>query len=192
MPGYGYAAASKNYREYADYFNADIRKHIAQGDDPFMFPGLIETLDAEESKAILKKPDPKVIIAGSGMSSGGRVVHHERNYLGNGRNTLLLIGYQAVGTLGRQIEEGAKMVVINKEKVPVHAGLKKISGYSGHKDSDALVAFVSTSAKTLAQVYTVMGEPKSTMFLAQRLRNELGVHAQAPEAGTSVELSFER
>jgi metallo-beta-lactamase family protein len=180
------------YREYADYFNADIRKHIAQGDDPFMFPGLIETLDAEESKAILKKPDPKVIIAGSGMSSGGRVVHHERNYLGNGRNTLLLIGYQAVGTLGRQIEEGAKMVVINKEKVPVHAGLKKISGYSGHKDSDALVAFVSTSAKTLAQVYTVMGEPKSTMFLAQRLRNELGVHAQAPEAGTSVDLSFER
>lgn len=92
--------------------------------------------------------------------------------------------------MGRQLEEGAKTVTINHMPVSVKAHIKKISGYSGHKDTNALVEFVSTSAKTLEKVYTVMGEPKSTLFLAQRLRNELGVKAEAPEGGKSVILDF--
>ena len=174
------------YRKYAEYFNDDIRAHIERGNDPFSFPGLVETVDAEDSKHILKRPNPKVIIAGSGMSSGGRVLHHEQNYLSNSNNTLLLIGYQAVGTLGRKLEEGAKSVVINKENVTVNATITKISGYSGHKDGNALVDFVSTSVPTLKKVWTVMGEPKSTTVLAQRIKNELGVDAEAPEGGKSV------
>jgi metallo-beta-lactamase family protein len=174
------------YRQFADYFNDEIKRHIARGDDPFFFPGLVETVDAMDSKAILKRPDPKVIIAGSGMSSGGRVIHHEHNYLSNPNNTLLLIGYQAVGTMGRALEDGAKVVKINHQEIQVKARIQKISGYSGHKDSDALVAFVEHSRDTLKKVFTVMGEPKSTMFLAQRLRNELGLDATSPEGGTSV------
>ncbi len=174
------------YREYANYFNEEIHRHIARHDDPFMFPGLVETPDTDESKEILKKPNPKVIIAGSGMSSGGRIVHHEQNYLSDKNNTLLLIGYQSVGTMGRLIEDGAKEVMINKQMIPVNAKIEKISGYSGHKDSDALLAFVETSADTLKKVYTVMGEPKSTIYLAQRLKNELGITAEAPEGGKQV------
>ena len=176
------------YRDFAKYFNEEIQSGIAKHDDPFVFPGLVETLEAKDSKHILKMPDPKVIIAGSGMSSGGRVIHHERNYLSDPNNTLLLIGYQAVGTLGRQLEDGAKQVTLDHTIVPVRAQIKKISGYSGHKDSDALVEFVAGSADTLKKIYTVMGEPKSTLFLAQRIKNELGLNVEAPEAGKSVVL----
>ena len=174
------------YRKYADYFNVEIKRHLARGEDPFIFPGLVETPSAEDSKAILHKPDPKVIIAGSGMSSGGRVIHHEQNYLSDPKNTLLLIGYQSVGTMGRLLEEGAKTVTINHASIPIKATIRKISGYSGHKDSDALVDFIAGSAKTLKKVYTVMGEPKSTLFLAQKIRNELGLKAEAPAGETSV------
>ena len=174
------------YRKYSEYFNDDIRAHVEKGQDPFSFPGLVETLDAEESKHILKKPNPKVIIAGSGMSSGGRVVHHEQNYLSDKNNTLLLIGYQAVGTLGRKLEEGVKEVTINRSTMTVRAEIKMISGYSGHKDGDALVNFVSTAKDTLKKVWTVMGEPKSTTVLAQRIKNELGIDAESPEGGKSV------
>jgi metallo-beta-lactamase family protein len=176
---------TKIYRDFSEYFNADIHSHFMRGDDPFEFPGLLQTPDTEDSKAILHKPNPKVIIAGSGMSSGGRVVHHEHNYLSDKNNTLLLIGYQAVNTLGRKLEEGAKTIMVDHSEIPVHASIRKISGYSGHKDSNALVQFVESSAKTLKKVYTVMGEPKSTIFLAQRLRNELGVATESPEGGQS-------
>ena len=88
--------------------------------------------------------------------------------------------------MGRKLEEGAKSVTINRQDVPVRATIRKISGYSGHKDGDALVKFVSTSADTLKKVWTVMGEPKSTTVLAQRIKNELGVEAEAPEGGKSV------
>ena len=179
------------YRKYESYLNADVQKYIKEGNDPFMFPGLVETLEAEDSKNILKKPSPKVIIAGSGMSSGGRVVHHEHNYLGDAKNTLLLVGYQAVGTMGRKLEDGAKVVTIDHTDVQVRASIKNISGYSGHKDSDALVEFVSGSADTLKKVWTVMGEPKSTLFLAQKIRNELGLKAEAPEGGKSVVIDCE-
>ncbi len=179
------------YRRFAGYFNKEIRDGIASGDDPFVFPGLVQTPEAEDSKAILRKPDPKVIIAGSGMSSGGRVIHHEQNYLSDPNNTLLLIGYQAAGTLGRKLDEGAKVVTINRQSVPVRAAVKKISGYSGHKDSDALVSFVSSAQDTLKKVYTVLGEPKSTTYLAQRIKNELGIPAEAPEGGKSIILECE-
>ncbi len=182
---------TKIYQQYSSYLNKNIQSHIARGDDPFMFPGLVETPEAEDSKGILHKPDPKIIIAGSGMSSGGRVVHHEQNYLADPKNTLLLIGYQSVGTMGRRLEDGAKEVTINHTIVPVRASIKKISGYSGHKDSDALVDFVAGSAQTLKKVYTVMGEPKSTLYLAQKIKNELGLLAEAPEAGKSVVIECE-
>jgi len=179
-------AVTHIYREYMDYFNDEIKRHIARGDDPFVFPGLVETLEADDSKAILKKPNPKVIIAGSGMSSGGRVVHHEHNYLNDPNNTLLLIGYQAVGTLGRQLDDGAKVVKINGQPIEVRAKIKKISGYSGHKDSDALLDFVHGTAHSLKKVYTILGEPKSTTFFAQRIQNELGIKAESPEAGKTI------
>lgn len=183
-------AVTKIYHDFSHELNAEIQAHVKKNDDPFSFPGLVETLEADQSKHILKMPNPKVIIAGSGMSAGGRVIHHERNYLSDPNNTLLLVGYQAVGTFGRQLEDGAKSIFIDRTTVPVRAQIKKISGYSGHRDSDGLIDFVAGAKDTLKKVFTVMGEPKSTIYLAQRIKNELGVDVVSPKSGESVILDF--
>ena len=176
------------YRKYEDYFNEPAKKIISSGDDIFGFPGLKITPRTEESKMILSVPDPKIIIAGSGMSNGGRIIHHEKNYLPNPNNTILLTGYQSLGTLGRQIQDGARSIYIAGEEVPIRARLVTINGYSGHKDADALLNFVEDSSSTLKRVYVVMGEPKSSLFLVQRIRDYLAIEAYAPGEGDSVEI----
>ena len=119
------------------------------------------------------------------------MLHHEHEHVGNKNATILLIGYQAVGTLGRQLEDGAKTVNIYGENMPVRATIAKIEGYSSHKDSDHLVEFVETAKKSgkLKRVFPVMGEPKSSLFLVQRIRDELDVNAEYPEYGEEVMLS---
>ncbi len=179
---------TKVYREYSKYYNAFAQNIIKAGQDIFSFPGLKSTLLTEESKEILNAPDPKIVIAGSGMSNGGRVLHHEAHYLPHEKNTLLLTGYQSQGTLGRLIQDGEKQVRINGQDIPVRASVVFIDGYSGHKDSDHLIAFVEQIADHVKQVFVAMGEPKSSMFLAQRLQDYLGVYASAPREGDVVEL----
>lgn len=178
------------YKNYQQDLNDEAREAAKSGKNIFMFPGLKQTVEAEESKMILRMPNPKIIIAGSGMSSGGRIVHHEHNYLPDPNNTILLTGYQAIGTLGRYIEEGASSVYINGEEVQLKAKVEMISGYSGHKDSDALLDFVSKTADSVKQIFTVMAEPKSAFFLIQRIQDNFGVSARAPAKGESVILDF--
>jgi metallo-beta-lactamase family protein len=179
---------TKVYAKYTRYFNDFARKQIGDGDSIFNFPGLKFTLLTEESKEIVHEPDPKIVIAGSGMSNGGRILHHEANYLPDANNTLLLTGYQAQGTLGRQIQDGAKEIRISGREIIVRSHVEFIDGYSGHKDSDHLVAFVEQTVDSLKKVFVVMGEPKSSLFLTQRLRDHLGVNAFAPEENDVVEL----
>ena len=178
------------FKQYKNYFNERAQKAIHPGKYLFDFPGLHSTLKTEESRMIGAVPNPKIVIAGSGMSTGGRIVHHERHYLPDPNNTLLLTGYQSVGTPGRLIEEGMKTVRINGEDVAVRAHIVKISGYSGHKDSDGLLNFVEDTQDTVKKVFVVMGEPKSEMFLAQKLRDNLGINAIVPEVGSSVTLDL--
>ncbi len=176
------------YKTLERYFNEDVKRIIASGDDIFDFPGLKMTEQTEESIAILKAPTPKTIMAGSGMSNGGRIIHHEINYLPDPNNTILLIGYQSAGTLGRFIEDGVKNLNIQGTKIKLKAHLEIISGYSGHKDSDQLVQFVSDTASKVKKVFVVMGEPKASMFLAQRLRDNFNINAFTPEQGESATL----
>jgi metallo-beta-lactamase family protein len=178
------------FKQYKSYFNETAQKMISPGKYLFDFPGLHSTLKTEESQMIGTVPNPKIVIAGSGMSTGGRIVHHERHYLPDANNTLLLAGYQSVGTPGRLIEEGIKTVRITGENVPVRAHIVTILGYSGHKDSDGLLNFVEDMQDTVQKVFVVMGEPKSEMFLAQKLRDNLGVNAIVPEQGSSVVLDL--
>ncbi|MFA6519988.1 MAG: MBL fold metallo-hydrolase [Candidatus Paceibacterota bacterium] len=178
------------FKQYKSYFNETAQKAISPGKYLFDFPGLHNTLKSEESKMIADVPNPKIVIAGSGMSTGGRVVHHERHYLPDPNNTLLLTGYQSVGTPGRLIQEGLKTVRITGEDVVVRAHVVTISGYSGHKDSDGLLNFVENMQDQVKKVFVVMGEPKSEMFLAQKLRDNLGIEAYVPEQGSSVTLDF--
>jgi metallo-beta-lactamase family protein len=174
------------YRKYENYLNAEAQDMAKSDKNIFIFPGLRSTPEADQSKMILRMPNPKIIIAGSGMSSGGRIVHHEHNYLPDPNNIILLTGYQAVGTLGRYIQEGSPSVYINGEEVQVRAKVEMISGYSGHKDSDALIEFVSSTAGTVKQIFTVMSEPSSASFLIQKIRDNFGVSARQPIKGESV------
>lgn len=177
------------FKTFKHYLNEKAQKVMNTDKYIFDFPGLHSTLKSEESKMINNIPNPKVIIAGSGMSSGGRIVHHERHYLPDPNNTILLTGYQAVGTPGRLIQEGVKTVRISGEYVTVRAHVATITGYSGHKDSDNLLNFVEDMQETLKKVFVVMGELKSSLFLVQKLRDNLGIDAYAPDTGDSITLN---
>jgi len=176
------------FKKYKNYLNENAQKAMSPGKYLFDFPGLHNTLKSEESRLIADVPNPKIVIAGSGMSTGGRIVHHEKHYLPDPNNTLLLTGYQSVGSPGRLIQEGLKTVPITGEDVIVRAHIVTISGYSGHKDSDGLLNFVEDMQDSIEKVFVVMGEPKSEMFLAQKLRDNLGINAFVPEQGSSVSL----
>ncbi|MEZ4103179.1 MAG: MBL fold metallo-hydrolase [Candidatus Paceibacterota bacterium] len=176
------------YRHKED-FKDSAKKDIASGDDIFKFKGLKETEKTRDSKAILSARNPKIILAGSGMSAGGRVVHHEKNYLGDPNATVLITGFQTPGTPGRLLLDGAKEIMIFDEVVKVKAEIKIIKGYSGHKDSNGLFDFVS-HVKGIKKIFIAMGEPSVSMFFAQRLKDNLDLNAVVPEKNQEVELDF--
>jgi len=176
------------FKRHKTYLNKTAQAEMAH-DDIFSFAGLREIQDAEDSKAIKEAPAPKIIIAGSGMMSGGRVLHHAKNYLGNKNATFLIIGYQAPGTLGRLIVDGIKKVRMYGTEVEIHARIEKISGYSAHKDSDNLVAFVGPMVPRLKKVFIILGELNSSTFLAQRLSDTYGLDVSVPDQGEVVTLA---
>jgi metallo-beta-lactamase family protein len=179
---------TKVYKKYDSWFNENIETIIKSGDDIFAFKGLIKTASSEESKAINGDHRPKVIIAGSGMSNGGRIVHHEAKYLSDPRNTIIIAGYQAVNTLGRRIVDEEKELIINGQIVQLRARVVNIHGFSAHKDSEHLIEFVGFTKDSLKRVCVVLGEPKSTYFLGQRIHEEYMVPVSVPEKGDVLEL----
>lgn len=178
------------YRENDKYFNKETVADIRHGDDIFKFPKLRFTERSQDSIAIKDVPAPKIIIAGSGMSNGGRILHHERNYLSDPKSTLLLIGYQAVGTMGRALQEGIKKVRIFDEDVPVNAKIVAINGYSAHKDTNALLEFVGTMQDTVKKIFLVHAEPGVSLFFAQRVRDYLGIDTRIPKEGETIEIDM--
>lgn len=181
---------TEQYRHYHEFLNTALRERFKKGDDPFSFPHLYYTPTSDDSKEINTAHSPKIIIAGSGMMNGGRVLHHALRYLPDEKSMILFVGYQAAGTLGRIISDGAHKVRIFGNEVPVRAEIRHISGYSGHAGSDELVTFIEQKKPRVKKVFCVMGETKSALFLVQRLRDYLGVSATAPQSGDSVILEF--
>ena len=203
------------YKKHTDLFKKEVRDEIKAGDDIFNFPKLTITHSHFESVELEKISGAKIILAGSGMSEGGRVVNHEMHYLPDSKATIILPGYQGIGTLGRFLEEGVKEITPSsppltlrggreehsgfQNKIKVRAKIEKISGYSAHADSDHLLEFVekasesngSTSLTTrkLRKVFVIMGEPKASLFLVQRIREYLGVNAIFPEQEKIYELT---
>lgn len=180
--------ATMIYQNSSELFNDQVREQIKRGDDVFDFPQLEYTMSQDESRDIESMKGAKIILAGSGMSVGGRVISHEAHYLPDQKNTILLVGYQTTGSLGRQLADGAKKVHIHGEMIKVKAKIETLYGYSAHKDSDHLVEFVSTGTDRLKEVFVVMGEPGTSMHLAQRLNDELGVKAIVPERNVTYKL----
>ncbi|MGC9602966.1 MAG: MBL fold metallo-hydrolase [Minisyncoccia bacterium] len=179
------------YQKYSTdplYFNPEAIDLIKGGDAIFNFPGLRMTLTKEESKEINNVPPPKVIVAGAGMSNGGRILHHEIRYLPDPKSTLLVVGYQAVGSLGRKVLEGAKMVKIFGEEVRVECKVKQVSGYSAHADQPQLLKWVEEMHGTVKKVFVVQGDGDESAALAQKIKDELAILAEVPSYGESVTL----
>jgi len=179
---------TKIYQKYPDYFNQEAVYLIKSGDDLFKFPGLKMTRTAEESKKIKQVNPPKIIIAGSGMSTGGRILHHHKQYLADPKNTLLIICYQVPGTLGRKILAGVKTVKIFGQEIPNKIQVRAIGGYSAHADQEMLCLWVRQMKDTLKKVFVVQGEEKSALALTQHIKDHLGLPAEAPEMNQVVEL----
>ncbi|MBX4200447.1 MBL fold metallo-hydrolase [Candidatus Parcubacteria bacterium] len=173
----------------ARFFNSSAKDELKH-DDIFNFPKLHELVRARDAHEIFEAENPKIILAGSGMSTAGRILNHEARYLPDPNATVLLVGYQAPATLGREIYEGKKKVSIHGQEVDVRARVVSIEGFSGHMDSDHLVDFVSESKNTLDQVFITMGETKTSEFLAERLHEEQKVNAIVPERLKEYELDL--
>ena len=176
------------YKKYESYFNTETQHIAKSGDDILNFPGLRLTLTTEQSKEINDVPPPKVVIAGSGMSNGGRILHHEIRYLPDPKSTILFVGYQAQGTLGRQILDGAREVTIFGEAVAVRANVVNIPGYSAHADQPRLLRWVGAMRQTLKKVFIVQGEQESSSVLAAKIRDTMAIDAEVPKTEESVEL----
>ncbi len=178
------------YRKYTEYLKTDVQEQIEKGDDIFNFEGLSFTKSVKDSQDIQKEKGAKIIIAGSGMSHGGRIRMHEKNYLDDANTTVLLVGYQALGSLGRLLHDGARKVNIDGEFVKVKAHIASIQGYSGHADRDQLLNTVAQGGDHAKQIFVTMGEEKSSLFLVQRIREYLGLKAVAPSLNEEVTIDF--
>lgn len=183
-------SVTEMYRKYPKYLKDSVREQIAAGDDIFDFEGLTFTKSLKDSHEISLEKGAKVIIAGSGMSHGGRIRNHEKLYLDDPNTTVLLVGYQAVGSLGRLLNDGAKRVRIDDEEVRVRAKIARIRGYSGHADRDQLIDLVQKGGEDAEKIFVTMGEERSSLFLVQRLRDYLGVNAVAPSQNEEVQIDF--
>lgn len=180
------ARVTEVYRRNPEYLRKDIRARLESGDDPFNFKSLRVTVNQEASHAIDSIAPPKVIIAGAGMSHGGRIRHHEKRYLGLANTTLLLVGYQVAGSLGRRLRDGERKVEIDGEWVRVRAHIETVDGFSAHADRDDLFKFVEDSKP--GRVFVVLGETEAATFLAQRVSGFLNIPVDVPKEGEEYEV----
>ncbi|MBP9864317.1 MBL fold metallo-hydrolase [Patescibacteria group bacterium] len=172
--------ASAVMDRYPEYFNQSTLHLMRMGDDPFEFPRLHKTLSRDESKTINEAPRPKIIIAGSGMMNGGRILHHLVRYLSSAATTVLIIGYQAHGTLGRKLYTGEKMVDVLGERVHVKAEIHSIGAYSAHADQRQLLNWVKAAEHAPSHILCTHGEEDASAALATRITEELGIKADVP------------
>ena len=179
------------YRDAIDKGTADIRPDVRTewvGRDPFDPGTLRELLTVDESKSINNPTSPCIIISASGMGTGGRVVHHLRQMLPNPHHTVILVGYQAVGTRGRSLVDGAESVRMHGEMVDVKARIENIQSFSVHADGNELTAWLKTATETPVHVFVVHGESGVADSFAQHIADTLHWPAHAPRAGETVTL----
>lgn len=176
------------YKKHEDYFNPETAHIARSGDDILNFPGLHLTLTTEQSKEINGVQPPKIVIAGSGMSNGGRILHHEMRYLPDPKSMIIFVGYQAQGSLGREILDGASEVRIFGETVPVRCKKINIPGYSAHADQKRLLEWIGHMRSSLKKVFVVQGEEESSKVLAQKIVDGMAIQAEVPHPGEEADL----
>jgi metallo-beta-lactamase family protein len=154
----------------------------------FDLPEVQAVRDAAGSERLNRPTVPCIVVSASGMATGGRVVHHLRHQLPDPRNTVVLTGYQAVGTRGRQLLEGARQVKMHGRYVPVHAEIVQIPDFSVHADGPEIVRWLARMPSAPCTAYVVHGEPQSSAALVRRIQSELGWNAVVPSLGERVRL----
>ncbi len=172
-----------------EYYDQKTKTLIAKGDHPFEFPGLSFARTVDESKALNTSNEPAIIISASGMCEAGRIKHHLKHNLWRPEATVLFIGYQAKGTLGRRIMDGEKRVKIFGEDINVKAQIRSIEGFSSHADKNDLINWVEGLSKTLKKIFVVHGEEEASLELAQALRDKFGIDTIVPERGYTCQIS---
>jgi metallo-beta-lactamase family protein len=172
------------YRAAIEQGHADLRPDLPE--DILEDPNLRAAHTAAESEALNNPGRPCIIISASGMASGGRVLHHLKHMLPDPANTVVIVGYQAVGTRGRDLVDGATQVKIHGEYVPVRAQVADIEGFSVHADSDELLTWLGSAPEPPKVVYLVHGEPAASAELARRVGGELGWLAVVARDGEKV------
>lgn len=169
-------------------FDDEALELVKRGINPISFPGLKLAITSDESKAINFNDNPKVIISASGMCEAGRIRHHLKHNLWRPECTILFVGYQAAGTLGRALVDGAKEVKLFGEAIGVNAQILKLPGMSGHADKNGLIAWVNAFEKKPERVFVVHGEDSVCNLFTECLKAEYGQKAYAPYSGTRVDL----
>ena len=184
------AKATCVFREhYADCLDDEVNALLAQGKNPLAFPGLILSETSDESKAINADPTPKVIISASGMCEAGRIKHHLKHNLWRKESTILFVGYQAEGSLGRALIEGETEVTLFGEEIKVEAEIKSLKGISGHADREGLLEFAAGFRKKPRKVFVVHGDDEVVGPFADLLKERLGLDTYAPYSGTIWDLT---
>lgn len=180
--------ASDLYKRYVELYDCEARSLLHRGLNPLSFPGLRYVRSAEESKQLNSMNQGSVIVAASGMCTGGRIVHHLRNNLYKPGTRVVIVGYQGQGTLGRKLVDGADRVKIFGEEVLVKAKVHTLGGFSAHAGQSGLVAWAEAAMSPRARWFLTHGEDKPRQALANKLHERLGVRAAMPRYGDTFEI----
>lgn len=173
-------SATEIFKNNVDYFDDETKKLILKGESPFDFPELIYTVDVEESKRINDVVGGAIIISASGMCDAGRIKHHLKHNLWRSESVIIIVGYQAEGTLGRAIVDGAKKVNIFGEEIAINAKVFTIGGFSGHADQNGLISWISNFEKLPEKIVVVHGEEKESSAFAQKLKEKFNINPIVP------------
>ena len=181
-------SATEIFNKNTDLFEDEIKENILHGNNPLEFPGLQFTRTADESRMLNEKDDPCIIISASGMCEVGRIKHHLKHNLWKPTSTILFVGYQAPGTLGRSIIDGAKKVKIFGEEIAVNARIEYIEGYSGHADQEWLLNFVYSFHNPPKHIFLVHGEEEGQEVLKQKIEETAKISVTIPNYAEQYEL----
>ncbi len=172
--------ATQIFRKNKKYYDEEAMAIVKEGFDPFDMPNLKFTLATKDSMAINESPGSAIVIAANGMCTAGRIKHHLKHNLWRPGASIVIVGYQAVGTTGRKIVEGARSVKIFRENVDVKAKVFTIGGFSAHADQKDLLEWVSHFKESKPKVFVIHGEPESSNKFAEKMKNNFGFEVHVP------------
>lgn len=181
-------SATEIFRKNTDLFDDEVKEAMERGDNPLEFPGLKFTKTVEESKALNASNESSIILSASGMCEVGRIKHHLKHNIWNPNSTILFVGYQAPGTLGRKIVDGEKKIKIFGEEISVNARIEYIEGYSGHADQEWLLNFVYSFYTKPKHIFLVHGEEEGQEVLKEKIVENTSIPVTIPSFGETYTL----